>query len=78
VLNQVKPNAWIRLNIADIPCFDAMFCDKPELIAHTPIAHRSAPRLARLATQSFEERISRRSETDCQQEFDRRIEEIFL
>src|SRR5438093_5113415 len=50
----------------------------PELIVDTPIAHRSAPRLARLATQSFEKRISRRSETDSKQKFDRRIEKVFL
>src|SRR5438034_4196255 len=77
-LTQLQPKAWIRLNITHVPCFDAVFRHDPELIADAPIAHRSAPRLARLAPSGFQKRIPRRRNADCQQKFDRRIEEIFL
>src|SRR5207245_3177359 len=77
-LTQFQPNAWIRLNITHVPCFDAVFRHDPELIADAPIAHRCAPRLSRLATQSFEKRISRPRNANRKQKLDRRIEEIFL
>src|SRR5213080_582763 len=76
-LTQLQPNAWIRLNITHVPCLDAVFRHDPELIADAPIAHRSAPRLARLPS-SFQKRISRRHNADRKQNLDRRIEEIFL
>src|SRR5207302_5730255 len=68
----------VARNIANIARLHAVLRHDPELIVDAPIAHRSAPRLARLATQSFEKRISRRSETDSKQKFDRRIEKVFL
>src|SRR5438552_1933648 len=77
-LTQFQPHAWIRLNITHVPCFDAVFRHDPELIADAPIAHRCAPRLSGLTPDRFEERIPRRRNADCQQKFDRRIEEIFL
>src|SRR5438552_6527224 len=75
---QLQPNAWIRLNITHVPCFDAVFRHDPELIADAPIAHWSTARFARLAPSGFQKRISRRSETDSKQKFDRRIEKVFL
>jgi len=77
-LTQLQPKAWIRLNITHVPCFDAVFRHDPELIADAPIAHRSAPRLARLAPSGFQKRIARRHNADRKQNLDRRIEEIFL
>jgi hypothetical protein len=78
-LTQLQPHAWIRLNIAHVPCFDAVLCHYPELRTDASVADRSTPRLARFATDGFKKRISRRRETDCQQKFDRRrIEKISL
>jgi len=75
---QFQPHARMTHQVADLSCLHAVLCHDPELIVDTPIAHRSAPRLSRLATQSFEKRISRRRNADSKQKFDRRIEEIFL
>src|SRR5439155_17793008 len=77
-LTQFQPNAWIRLNITHVSCLHAMLRHDPELIVDAPIAHRGAPRLARLAPSGFQKRISRRRNADRKQNLDRRIEEIFL
>jgi hypothetical protein len=75
---EFQPHAWISLNITHVPCFNAVLCNKPELIAHASVTHRSTSWLSRLAADSFKKCISRPSDTDCKQEFDRRIEKIFL
>src|SRR5207253_11025929 len=75
---QFQAHARVTHQVADVSCLHAMLRHDPELIADAPIAHWSTARLARLATQSFEKRISRRSETDSKQKFDRQIEKVFL
>src|SRR5437016_7259717 len=77
-LTQLQPNAWIRLNITHVPCFDAVFRHDPELIADAPIAHWSTARFARLAPSGFQKRIAWRHNADSKQNLDRRIEEILL
>src|SRR5439155_15195075 len=61
-----------------IPCFDAMFCDKPELIDHTPIAHRSTTRFSALTPGGFQKRVARRHNADRKQNLDRWIQQILL
>ncbi len=77
-LTQLQPKAWIRLNITHVPCFDAVFRHDPELIADAPIAHRGAPELACLATDSFGQRVPWPPKADGEEKLNRRIEEIFL
>src|SRR5207237_3444828 len=77
-LAQLQPNAWIRLNITHVPCFDAVSRHDPERRTDASVAHRRAPWLSGLTPDRFEKRISRRRNADCQQKFDRRIEKVFL
>src|SRR5882724_458710 len=74
----LHPDARIRLNIPHISGIPAMFRHNPELPAYASVAHGSAPELACLATDSFEQRVPWPPKADGEKKLNRRIEEIFL
>jgi hypothetical protein len=75
---------FCRITMVDENCFqhvsrfDAMLCHEPELIAHAPIADRSAARLPGPVADGFKQRITRACDANRKQNLDRRIEKIFL
>jgi len=77
-MTQFQPRTGITRNVADVARLYAVFRHDPELRTDASVADRSTTRLYRLATNSFEKRISWRRNAARKQEFDRRIQEIFL
>src|SRR5205085_5870803 len=75
---QLQPHAGMTHQIADVSCFHTVLCHDPKLPADACVAHGSRPRLARCATGSFQERISGRRDADSEQNFNRRVEHVFL
>src|SRR5437016_4159995 len=55
-----------------------MFRHNPELPAYASVAHGSAPELACLATDSFEQRVPWPPKADGEEKLNRRIEKVLL
>jgi hypothetical protein len=66
------------LNVADVSRLHPMLCHQPELVSYAPIAHWCAAWLPRLASLSFEQRISRQRQTHRKRELNWRVQKIFL
>ncbi len=68
----------ITRDVEDVAGFLAVLCHDPELFTHASVAHRSAAGLPTLAANRFQQRTTWRHQADSNQEFDRRVKQIFL
>src|ERR1700720_695586 len=75
---QFQFHAWVRRNIAHVPCLHAVLSHNPELIADASIANGSPARIPWLATDSLEQRIPWWRDIKGKQPLDRRIQPVLL
>ena len=75
---ELDADARIFGNIANVAGIHAMLSDEPELLANTSVTHRGAARLAGLAADGFQERATRRNNSQGKRKLDGRVENKLL
>jgi hypothetical protein len=73
---QLQSDSRVFREVANIVSLHPVLCDDPELVVDKPIAHRCAPRPARLATCSLKESAARHCQAGGKEQLIRNVEDI--
>src|SRR5215470_8870454 len=73
---QLQSDSWVFRKIANIVSLHPVLSDDPELVVDKPVAHRCAPRPARLATYRLKESAARHCQAGGKQQLVRNVEDV--
>src|SRR5262249_57123002 len=75
-VSQLQSDSWVFREIANIVSLHPVLSDDPELVVYKPVAHWSASRLARLATNRLKESAAGHGQASGKQQLVRNVEDV--